>query len=137
MMFNLKRPAVRPIVFLLTILIENALLSFVWFHCYTTIDGKSFSNQTTNLIYIIAAATIAGVLFLSLYLCCKPDKTDLCVLYHIETDGRRQCLNESDLRAFNSTRYGIYYHFCSLIFRLESSGDIRSSIAELRRRQLI
>ena len=131
-MFQLKQKK-RPFIFLAIIVVENLLLLGVWFMG----SGVTLGADPYLIVGIIGGTTVAGVLFLSLYTCCKPKLTDQVVLHDIREATAQDApsilrLNAINARAFNATQYGIYYEFCDLVFNLPSTHKLASDLQEIR-----
>ena len=83
---------------------------------------------------------MSGVLLLLMYIFCKPKYTDQVVLYEIRQGSNMAApelikLNESNSRQFYGSKYGIFYEFCDLVFKLPSSHKISTGLEEVRRLQ--
>lgn len=97
-MFNLKWHQ-RPFKYLVLILIENfIMIPTIWSHPTVT-DSFRF-----NLLGAGGAFSIVGFIFIALYIACKPSLTE----YFARAD---ELFNEAE-------RSGIYYEFCSRVFKL-------------------
>lgn len=122
MMFQLRQRK-RPYIYLAIITLENALLLTIWFFGPKPLQGDSLSMLGITAL----VCTGSGVLFLLLYLCCKPSGTDEQVLYKIrverslDTTGSAKAFTGQANRSINATKYGIYYEFCDLVFRLPAT----------------
>lgn len=114
-MFNLKLNY-RPYKYMALILTENfslimSLILFANIERSTTVNN-GFLSQTTmtasfnilNVLVPVAVASIVGFTFLCLYLLCKPSLTE----YFAHADS---LFNESK-------QSGIYYEFCSRVFKM-------------------
>uniref|UniRef100_A0A6G1SK38 XK-related protein n=1 Tax=Aceria tosichella TaxID=561515 RepID=A0A6G1SK38_9ACAR len=100
-MFNLKLH-LRPFKYLVLVLTQNFLLiPAIWF----TISAQA--SATPGQLYLLGAVgafSIVGFIFVSLYVACKPSLTE----YFARAD---ELFNEAE-------KSGIYYEFCSRVFRM-------------------
>ncbi|XP_077525545.1 uncharacterized protein LOC144136794 [Amblyomma americanum] len=115
--FKLKR---RVFLFVFVFIVENLLCFGAW---------QLWGSHTTphNYRVIVSALllglTVSGVFFIALYVCCKPEKTDLVVLQHIRED--------------NANKYGIYFDFCKAIRILPDTSDIARDMEKIRMLKLV
>lgn len=115
--FKLKR---RVFLFVFVFIVENLLCFGAW---------QLWGSHTTphNYRVIVSALllglTASGVFFIALYVCCKPEKTDLVVLQHIRED--------------NANKYGIYFDFCKAIRILPDTSDIARDMEKIRMLKLV
>lgn len=115
--FKLKR---RVFVFIFIFIVENLLCFGVW----QLWGSDSMSHSHVVLISaLLLGLTTGGVFFIALYVCCKPEKTDLVVLHHIRED--------------NANRFGIYFDFCKVIRILPDTQDIARDLEKIRMLKLI
>lgn len=127
-------------MFLLVIILENLSLLAIWFIFDIATFGQ-LSNTKAIIVGIIVVTTLGGGLFLSLYTFCKPKYTDQVVLHDIRAaraeneDSKFINLNGLSSRTWNATKYGIYYEFCDLVFKLPSSNKVAKGLEEIRKLQ--
>ncbi|RWS27165.1 hypothetical protein B4U80_07086 [Leptotrombidium deliense] len=115
-MFQLKEHR-RPEKFLVITFCENVLMLCIWL---VFIGGfRNMNTFQSSLAASVLVSTIVGVLFLSIYITCKPKYTDLLVLHEMKVE--------------NSHSYGIYYEFCDIVFRLPSSSKIADNLQIVRK----
>ncbi|KAL3179754.1 hypothetical protein MRX96_037742 [Rhipicephalus microplus] len=90
-------------------------------------DGGASHTTPHNYRVVVSALllglTASGVFFIALYVCCKPEKTDLVVLQHIRED--------------NANKYGIYFDFCKAIRILPDTSDIARDMEKIRMLKLV
>lgn len=105
-MFNLRFHC-RPLKYLVVILTENFLLiPAVWF----SISAAATLGQW-YLLGAVGAFSIVGFIFVFLYVSCKPTLTD----YFARAD-----------HIFNAAEQsGIYFEFCSRVFKMPNLEDIK------------
>lgn len=98
-MFNLKTHA-RPFKYLVLIMSENfILIPAIWL----TISSTATPGQWA-LLCAVGGFSIFGFVFVSLYICCKPDLTE----YFARAD---ELFNQAE-------RCGIYFELCSRVFKM-------------------
>ncbi|XP_064471184.1 uncharacterized protein LOC135385659 [Ornithodoros turicata] len=110
--FKVRR---RVFVFVFTFLVENLLCFGAW-HLWGSQSTQE--NHKVVISAVLLGCTAVGVLFIALYSCCKPEKTDLVVLQHIRED--------------NANKYGIYFDFCKVIRILPDTQDIARDLEKIR-----
>lgn len=99
-MFNLKLHA-RPFKYLALIMSQNFLLiAAIWYQISLT----GGTPAQWYLLGTIGAFSIVGFIFIALYVACKPSLTE----YFARAD---EIINEAE-------KSGIYYEFCSRVFRM-------------------
>lgn len=140
-MFQLREGR-RPLIFLLVTTIENLCLLGVWLIWLMINEGSNLNNNLVALTISIVLATLIGDLFLSIYVFCKPKYTDQVVLYKIRETRNADAptlekLDKIQLRTSNAFKYGIFYEFCDLVFKLPSTHKIATDLQELREQELI
>lgn len=116
-MFQLKECR-RPLIFLLIVTVENIFLVAVWF-LFLAIEGVALTDTNVLLVTAVVCTTLAGVLFLTGYILCKPKYTDQVVLH--------------DMKATNAYSYGIYYDFCDAVFKLPNTHAIARDLEYVRK----
>ena len=116
-MFQLKEQK-RPLIFLLIITVENILLISLWFMFQPSIGESQLTDTQVIFITIAVLATLAGVLFLTGYILCKPNLTDQVVL--------------CEMKEFNGATYGIYFEFCDIVFKLPNTQKIARDLQVVR-----
>lgn len=115
--FKLKR---RVFLFMFVFIVENLLCFGAW---------QLWGSHTTPHNYrvvvsaLLLGLTASGVFFIALYVCCKPEKTDLVVLQHIREE--------------NANKYGIYFDFCKAIRILPDTSDIARDMEKIRMLKLV
>lgn len=98
-MFNLKLHN-RPYKYFVLILSENfILIPSIWFALTSTATLAQW-----YLLGAVGGFSIAGFLFISFYICCKPSLTE----YFARADELYQ----------NAEQSGVYFEFCSRVFRM-------------------
>lgn len=132
-MFQLKEKR-RPFIFLMIIAFENLFLLAVWFICEISDKTGEFSSTKTAIVATILLTTLSGTLFLSFYTLCKPKFTDQIVLHDIRAEETTNSINLNGLssRTWNATKYGIYYEFCDLVFKLPLNNKVALGLAQIR-----
>lgn len=102
-MFNLKLHY-RPFKYLVLILSENFLLiPAIWYSL-----PQTSTVWPWYLMIAVGSFSIGGFLFIAIYIACKPSMTE----YFARAD---QLFNEAE-------RAGIYFEFCSRVFRMPDLG---------------
>ncbi|KAL1441709.1 hypothetical protein MTO96_008426 [Rhipicephalus appendiculatus] len=110
----------RVFLFVFVFIVENLLCFGAW---------QLWGSHTTPHNYrvvvsaLLLGLTASGVFFIALYVCCKPEKTDLVVLQHIRED--------------NANKYGIYFDFCKAIRILPDTSDIARDMEKIRMLKLV
>ena len=132
-MFQLKDKR-RPFIFLMIIAFENLFLLGVWFICEISDTTGKLSSTKAYIIATIVLTTLSGGFFLSMYTLCKPKYTDQVVLHDIRAEETTKFINLNGLssRTWNATKYGIYYEFCDLVFKLPLDNKIAAGLAQIR-----
>lgn len=115
--FKLKR---RVFLFVFVFIVENLLCFGAW-QLWGS-DGTPH-NYRVLVSALLLGLTAAGVFFIALYVCCKPEKSDLVVLQHIRED--------------NANKYGIYFDFCKAIRILPDTSDIARGLEKIRMLKLV
>lgn len=115
--FKLKR---RVFLFVFVFIVENLLCFGAW-----QLWGSEGTAHNYRVLVsaLLLGLTTSGVFFIALYVCCKPDKSDLVVLQHIRED--------------NANRYGIYFDFCKAIRILPDTSDIARGLEKIRMLKLV
>ena len=111
-MFQLKEKN-RPMIFLNVVAVENILLMLFWYF----MKGTLVQQEKTILMFVIVTSLIAMV-FLSLYVCCKPKLTDQVVL--------------NDMRYTSTESFGLYYEFCDIVFNLKVTKRFQEELQTIR-----
>ena len=98
-MFNLKLH-LRPFKYLVLILTQNFLLiAAIWF----TVSQSATVGQL-YLLGAVGALSIGGFVFIALYISCKPTLTEYFA--------------QADVQYNNAETCGIYFEFCSRVFKM-------------------
>uniref|UniRef100_T1K3B2 XK-related protein n=1 Tax=Tetranychus urticae TaxID=32264 RepID=T1K3B2_TETUR len=139
-MFQLKEGK-RPLIFLLVATIENLLLLGVWLIWLMINEGSHLNDSLVLFIIGIVAATLAGDFLLMMYVFCKPKYTDQVILYEIQQSRNMDAptlvrLDGATNRASDAIRYGVFYAFCDIVFKLPSTHKIASGLEQVRQMQL-
>lgn len=142
-MFQLKEGR-RPLIWLLTITLENVCLIGLWFIIImikhdprSQANGLGLTQTQTLLIVMVVCFTMSACLFLTGYILCKPKLTDQVVLHEIRSTALAPPSAPTGIPVLqkNSWDYGIYYEFCDLVFKLPSTERIGHRLDEIRRLQ--
>ena len=126
-MFQLREKK-RPFIFLTVIAVQNILFVGLF---YVLVSKDQFYPLFT------LGTTALGFLLLSLYVAAKPKYTDQVVLCDIREarsnmpDSGKTWIGQAN-RSYNATKYGIYYEFCDLVFRLPSTSSIAAGRREIQ-----